>query len=107
MSEEKSMTLAPCPFCRGTRVKAEDDNFHEYASRQFVVTCRCGAHGPNHPTEQEAIDAWNTRPVDPRIAELEAVLKAAREWWVLSNAECGCDNCVLAKRIDALIGGAK
>ena len=55
MSEQ----LKPCPFCR-EKEKLHFDRVSECAG---TIDCdRCQAIGPEAPTKDEAISAWNTRP---------------------------------------------
>ena len=50
--------LKPCPHCGGEAVPVTDLYF-------WAVRCNgCGAECGNCKTEQEAIDAWNTRHVE-------------------------------------------
>lgn len=67
--------LKECPFCRKTETLAivdcieleECDQFEHCDKDTYkTVVCRydeggCGASSGYRPTEQEAIDAWNTR----------------------------------------------
>lgn len=49
--------LKPCPFCGG-EAKLYYTEFYE----EFAVQCTwCKADRYGYPTEQEAINAWNTR----------------------------------------------
>ena len=61
MSEE----LKPCPFCGGD---AEITKWHE----GYFVECkkqRCGGTIGAYKTEEEAIEAWNTRAKDGNDAD--------------------------------------
>lgn len=69
MTEPK---LLPCPFCGGSGLLNE-----EYPSG-FVVCCfntGCGDRpgcveiGPRSRTEEGAISAWNTRPIEEKLVE--------------------------------------
>lgn len=52
-----SEKLKPCPFCGydDTQVSDEQNGF------EFGWCPECGSVGPTHPTQAEAITAWNTR----------------------------------------------
>ena len=52
------MKPSPCPFC-----KEKEDVYPDcYRDGHWNVHCMiCGANGPNHQTEKEAIKAWNKR----------------------------------------------
>ena len=77
------MKLEPCPFC-GSGVLHK--NNPEKMGYTFFVSCGfCDCRGACLPTEQGAVEAWNTRaaaipegyvvvPVEPT----EAMIKAAR-----------------------------
>ena len=63
--------LKPCPFC-GSGVLHK--NNPEKMGRTFFVSCGfCDCRGACLPTEQGAVDAWNTR-----AAALPAKLEAAQ-----------------------------
>jgi len=59
--------FVPCPFCKRT------DGFQVktvWKSYKFVA-CQCKAAGPVMRTEEEAIEAWNDRPLDTCAFSLE------------------------------------
>lgn len=59
--------FVPCPFCKRT------DGFQVktvWKSYKFVA-CQCKAAGPVMRTEEEAIEAWNRRPLDECTFSLE------------------------------------
>lgn len=77
--DEQKTELKPCPKCGGKAVlddEYEDDHFLYY------VRCNGDLHcvaTKSYPTEQEAIDDWNTRPGEDALrAEVER-LRAALE----------------------------
>ena len=58
MSKSKPL---PCPFCLSEKVKTGE----QWDSPGGYVRCKCGAMMQKiGGTEQEAIFAWNTRPVE-------------------------------------------
>ena len=56
-----------CPFCKRT------EGFQVKTVRKSYkfVACKCKAAGPVMRTEEEAIEAWNRRPLDECIFSLE------------------------------------
>lgn len=50
--------LKPCPFCGG---EAETHGVQENVDTTFILCTGCEAEMGEHPTEAEAIAAWNTR----------------------------------------------
>lgn len=78
--------LKPCPFC-GT--KPHPITAYLLTRPCFYYECEnktCHAEEKGwHDTEQEAIDAWNTRPIEDklnaRIAELEAENAILKKAW--------------------------
>jgi hypothetical protein len=77
-----SEKLRPCPnpWCktsRPQRIRTEETIACVVRSR---VECTCGAKGPMCDTEDEAIAAWNHRPViDELIAKVQLVTDSANE----------------------------
>ena len=58
--------MKPCPFCG-----------HNELAMAYVVYCyNCHAYGPPRQTQNEAIEAWNKRPIE---AELNQLLDTAAE----------------------------
>lgn len=58
---EEVEDLKPCPFCRGeAKINLIVNTFYQYA-RYFSSCTRCSAESKVFETEQEAIEAWNTR----------------------------------------------
>lgn len=53
------MDPKPCPFCGGD-TKTSNERF-ERTLLSWVYCTSCGSAGGYRNTEQEAIDAWNTR----------------------------------------------
>lgn len=65
--------LKPCPFC-GSGVLHK--NNPEKMGRTFFVSCGfCDCRGACLPTEQGAVDAWNTR-----ADEFAAMARDAERW---------------------------
>lgn len=73
--EEK---LKPCPLCGSDEVKLVQPPHQNY-----IECLECEATGPNLPTDEDAIAAWNRR--EPH-AKLVAALKAIRECHDLAQA---------------------
>lgn len=72
MSEQ----IKPCPFCgRVITAPGEGPSLVSDCNDYRYVTCPCGADGPEHDDDDEAIVAWNAAP---RFTPAErAVLDAA------------------------------
>ena len=55
--------LKPCPHCDGAAAKYREMELHKV----ICTNALCIAHeGRGYDTEQEAVDAWNRRPVQPQ-----------------------------------------
>lgn len=64
--------MKPCPFCGG---KPELGSYSRFGN--WIVVCsKCEAETQIYETEQEAIEAWNTRQVED---ELNKEIKRLRE----------------------------
>ena len=78
--------LKPCPFCGG---EAELHGFHDL---YWVVECvRCYASANDCDTEQDAIEAWNTR-----VERTCRVTRASRKYVLSDGTELfddGCSEC--------------
>lgn len=61
-----SVELLPCPFCGGEAMEIERYGFHE-------VCCLPCTAAVQAKTEAEAIAAWNTRPSQPPVMDVERV----------------------------------
>ena len=84
-------TLLPCPFCSNDGTCGEalhvSHSEHDWREDSYVVQCdRCAASTGYFITEDEAVDAWNTRAptradvlVDALGAEAEAAYAAHAE----------------------------
>ena len=68
MSDE----LKPCPFC-GRADNIVMEAWGTFAARGFCHNC--GAVGPPDANEATAIENWNRRAADERVAELVAVVE--------------------------------
>lgn len=74
--EEK---LKPCPLCGSDEVKLVQPPHQNY-----IECLECEATGPNLPTDEDAIAAWNRRePHAKLVAALKASLPLLEE-----NQEC-------------------
>ena len=55
--------LRPCPFCGRTDALDPNDNFG--GERPYAVCCdSCEFVGPEAVTKAEAVEKWNTRPLE-------------------------------------------
>lgn len=77
MSEE----LKSCPFCGSEDIEIKHDEFCDY----WIVECReCEVERNRCLSKDDAIELWNTRPIedekDKEIAKLKAALKAFIKW---------------------------
>ena len=66
----KQQTLKPCPFCGSNKI---DIGWDDYGSLKciYLYHCYCDdclSKTQELHTEQEAIEAWNTRPEKPQSA---------------------------------------
>ena len=87
--------LKPCPFCGGD---AEVFQVSTPTYEEFVVTCKnrnCCAFYIGYgdvglyPTEQKAIEAWNTRkPMDRVVEQLKEVSFIDWDEEYIDNGEC-------------------
>lgn len=65
----------PCPFC-GTEIVAMQNTRKHYWVDCQVVGCDIG--GPVRESEEEAWKAWNTRPIEDRLAARSAARELDR-----------------------------
>lgn len=92
MNEE----LKPCPFCGSDDVELEYDSFIDYC----IIECReCGVERNRCWDEDDAIELWNTRPIeDEKDREIES-LKVE-----LDNLRHFCDSILdMAKRNNGVL----
>lgn len=99
--------LLPCPFCRNTSprngmmktgLKVKRDPVAYLEPSTWIVLCLdCGAIGANHNSEQEAIEAWNTRTTYTPASEaapdedgLPAIGGRALTEWTVAEFERNC-----------------
>lgn len=62
--------LKLCPFCKGDGELVRD-NLH--MMRGYIVKCRsCGAETMYYKTKNNAVDAWNNRPIEDELGKFEA-----------------------------------
>lgn len=54
--------LLPCPFCGGSIVVPNWDEYLGGRTWRFVKCESCGARGPARDTREQATEAWNLRP---------------------------------------------
>ncbi len=70
-----SDTLKPCPFCDNGSHKPKNSSEVKTVVKNMSYCPWCGTKSAWYGTKKEAIDAWNTRPIESalqkRIAELE------------------------------------
>jgi len=61
--ERSSVSPLPCPYC-GVLLEKDDVEWEEHPSEAIVaVACpNCQMTGPDMPSDEEAILAWNTLP---------------------------------------------
>jgi Lar family restriction alleviation protein len=57
----------PCPFCGGTKLSVDGMGVFGYRREgrveMLATRCRgCGASGPVHPRQDQAVAAWDRRP---------------------------------------------
>ena len=78
-SASDCMHLLACPFCSGDPGGVTGDDVAR------AVGCYCGANGPIHKTDEEAIDAWNM--AIPRITAEDAKEKISEILLTAVNGE--------------------
>lgn len=54
-------TLKPCPFCGGKATCVE------FYGEYHVLCCDCHAAGQDCSTRENAVSAWNTRPIEDEL----------------------------------------
>jgi Lar family restriction alleviation protein len=72
-----NLELKPCPFCGNDKPNLIETCMDDPAWTMATIKCRkCGA-GSNkaHRTTESALEWWNGRITETRIAELEAALE--------------------------------
>lgn len=95
-----SIELKPCPFCGEEAILAETND------EVLVECCNCYAHTGLYCSEQEAIDAWNSR-VKPTFTpdELDAIRKALEAYSPKSRKQWELGVSIIEKCAKALKGG--
>lgn len=59
--------IQPCPFCGDTWIMVQNDWDNPQAAKLsttrlcYLACVHCKAYGPDMPTRQQAIEAWNRR----------------------------------------------
>lgn len=79
--------LKPCP-CHYVNDEAINTGYHApklhvMSNKKYEIVCRiCGLHSAFYETEEEAIAAWNTRPIEDslntRIIKLYEILSKSK-----------------------------
>jgi Lar family restriction alleviation protein len=71
MQSKDYQHLRNCPFCGSTDIDilAYDEEYH---TRRVAECINCGARGSVSDSDEEAIESWNTRPLeDKKDKEIE------------------------------------
>ena len=83
--------LKPCPFCGG-KAEYRAAKYVRTAFRHSVVCLDCFASIPPKDSEQEAIEAWNTRA--ERTCKNRGSYKGCSECgWYLNDNDRYCGGC--------------
>ena len=80
--------LKPCPYCEHLHLARCEQGNDLFSTVAYWVSCpKCEMHGPESPTEDGSVAAWNALPrpsevaaLRARIAELEAAAEALGRW---------------------------
>ena len=67
--------LKPCPFCGSEAKLFADKKTQDWGAICQQPECECNARIPYCSTREEAIEQWNRRAPDPRVAALEEALR--------------------------------
>ena len=90
-----SAALLPCPFCGSTEDAPLEEvvhvsmSEHDWRNPSWTVQCdNCTATMGSSDTEEEAIDAWNTRTTDRQALRDEITARYENTWqlWSLDDA---------------------
>lgn len=72
--------LKPCPCCNGKAV-ASSVGAYDYGFRDYTVRCKhCDLSTNEFRSEQESIEAWNTRAESEQIKKLAEALENINEY---------------------------
>jgi len=73
---ENISELLPCPFCGGEALVEREILRHQLIGTRWRCHCSiCGADGSPKKIKQEAIKAWNTRPIEEKLQAEKAELE--------------------------------
>ena len=83
--EEKMSEIKPCPFCGSKFVILQNDYSVINQIRMVYMACvNCKSYGPDKPTKEAALQAWNQRPYDydmpaivKKVQRMEAAINQA------------------------------
>lgn len=77
--------LEPCPFCQSTDIDILTYD-EEYHTRKVAECINCGARGSISDSDEEAIESWNTRPLeDEKDKQIKKLLQTLNE---IQNLTC-------------------
>jgi len=69
--------IKPCPFCGSKFVILQNDYSVINQIRMVYMACvNCKSYGPDKPTKEAALQAWNQRPYD---YDMPAIVKKVKE----------------------------
>ena len=58
----------PCPWCGASQETSDVQyDFNDDSECSLVYCCACGERGPERESGDEALKAWNTRPVEDKM----------------------------------------
>ena len=80
MSEEKQIELENCPYCGSSRIEQTSWNLGALVQLECDG---CRFRSPRYSSYSVAVEKWNTRAENPRIAALESDLEYLNRWKTL------------------------